>query len=166
MELVEVLMNPVRQRIFQYLLVHETGTVKEIKKALPDIPGASLYRHVKILADNGVLAVADENRIRGTVEIVYKLNKSALILDDTDGSKIQMMLMEISAAFAKYFAQEQPDPHRDMLTVSGCTLTLTDQEFSDFLAEIGGVMTKYMRKTAEKGRKVRQVALISSPVQP
>ena len=34
MELVEVLMNPVRQRIFQYLLVHETGTVKEIKKAL------------------------------------------------------------------------------------------------------------------------------------
>ena len=121
---------------------------------------------MKILADNGVLAVADENRIRGTVEIVYKLNKSALILDDTDGSKIQMMLMEISAAFAKYFAQEQPDPHRDMLTVSGCTLTLTDQEFSDFLAEIGGVMTKYMRKTAEEGRKVRQVALISSPVQP
>ena len=30
MEMAEVVMNPVRQRIFQYLLVHETGTVKEI----------------------------------------------------------------------------------------------------------------------------------------
>lgn len=166
MELVEVLMNPVRQRIFQYLLVHETGTVKEIKEALPDVPGASLYRHVKILADNGVLAVADENRIRGTVESVYKLNRSMLVLDDTDGSKIQMILMGISAAFARYFAQEQPDPHRDMLTVSGCILTLTDREFTDFLTEIDGVMTKYMQKTAEDGRKVRQVALISSPVEP
>ena len=37
MEMAEVVMNPVRQRIFQYLLVHETGTVKEIRKALPDI---------------------------------------------------------------------------------------------------------------------------------
>ena len=32
MELAEIVMNPVRQRIFQYLLLHETGTVKEIRK--------------------------------------------------------------------------------------------------------------------------------------
>ena len=38
MEMVEVVMNPVRQRIFQYLLIHEKGTVKEIKKELQDIP--------------------------------------------------------------------------------------------------------------------------------
>ena len=33
-EIAEVFMNPVRQRIIQYLLVHEKGTVKEIKKEL------------------------------------------------------------------------------------------------------------------------------------
>ena len=44
MELAEIVMNPVRQRIFQYFLLHETGTVKEIRKALPDVPSASLYR--------------------------------------------------------------------------------------------------------------------------
>ena len=80
MEIAEVLMNPVRQRIFQYLLVHRTATVKEIKKALPDIPSASLYRHVKILTDSSVLLIAEENRIRGTVECVYRLNKDALEL--------------------------------------------------------------------------------------
>ena len=44
MELAEIVMNPARQRVFQYFLLHETGTVKEIRKALPDVPSASLYR--------------------------------------------------------------------------------------------------------------------------
>ena len=30
MELAEIAMNPARQRIFQYFLLHETGTDKEI----------------------------------------------------------------------------------------------------------------------------------------
>ena len=75
MELAEMAMNPARQRIFQYFLLHETGTVKEIRKALPDIPSASLYRHIKILADSSILMVVGENRIRGTVESVYQLNE-------------------------------------------------------------------------------------------
>ena len=75
MELAEIAMNPARQRIFQYFLLHETGTVKEIRKALPDIPSASLYRHIKILADSSILMVVGENRIRGTVESVYQLNE-------------------------------------------------------------------------------------------
>ena len=64
MEMVEIVMNPVRQRIFQYFLLHETGTVKELRKALPDVPGASLYRHVKILTGSSILTVVGENRIR------------------------------------------------------------------------------------------------------
>ena len=75
MEMAEAVMNPVRQRIFQYFLLHETGTYKEIRKALPDIPIASLYRHIKILADSSILMVVGENRIRGTVESVYQLNE-------------------------------------------------------------------------------------------
>ena len=71
----QIAMNPARQRIFQYFLLHETGTVKEIRKALPDIPSASLYRHIKILADSSILMVVGENRIRGTVESVYQLNE-------------------------------------------------------------------------------------------
>ena len=75
MELAEIAMNPARLRTFQYFLLHETGTVKEIRKALPDIPSASLYRHIKILADSSILMVVGENRICGTVESVYQLNE-------------------------------------------------------------------------------------------
>lgn len=103
----EVVMNPVRQRIFQYFLLHETGTVKDIKKALPDVPSASLYRHVKILADSSILVVVGENRIRGTVESIYRLNKSALSAGEESGNAVQMSLLSICAAFAKYFSGRQ-----------------------------------------------------------
>ena len=102
MELAEIVMNPARQRIFQFFLLHETGTVKELKKALPDIPSASLYRHIKILADCSILMVVDENRIRGTVESVYQLNKDAMATEDETGNVVQMSLLSICASFAKY----------------------------------------------------------------
>lgn len=163
MEIAEIVMNPVRQRIFQYLLVHETGTVKDIRKALPDIPSASLYRHMKILTDNAVLTVVGENRIRGTVESIYQLNKSALEINDADGAGVQMALLSICASFAKYFAGGHADPRKDMLMLTTCTLTLTDEDFMSFLSEINRLALKYMDIEVRKGSKTRQITLISAP---
>ena len=163
MEIAEVVMNPVRQRIFQYFLLHETGTVKELKKALPDVPSASLYRHIKILADHSILMVVDENRIRGTVESVYQLNKDALATADESGNAVQMSLLGICAAFARYFAGGNADPQKDMLLLTNCTLLLTDEEFSGFLSEINGIALKYMKAEATENSKTRQITLISAP---
>lgn len=164
MEMAEVVMNPVRQRIFQYFLLHETGTVKDIKKALPDVPSASLYRHVKILADSSILVVVGENRIRGTVESIYRLNKSAMSAGEESGNAVQMSLLSICAAFAKYFSSGNADPERDMLLFTNCTLLLTDGEFSDFLSEINEVTLRYMKVEAKADSKTRQITLISAPV--
>ena len=164
MEIAEIVMNPVRQRIFQYLLVHETATVKEIRKALPDVPSASVYRHVKILAENSLLSVVSENRIRGTVESVYKLNEDALTIDDADGATVQMVLLNTCASFAKYFSGGDADPRRDMLLMTSCTLRLTDEEFANFLSEINQTAVKYMGKDESNGSKTRQILLISAPV--
>lgn len=105
-----------------------------------------MYRHIKILADNSVITVVRENRIRGTVESVYQLNKSALEIDDEEGLGVQMSLMQICTAFAKYFAKGNVDPRKDMLMITSCTLSLTDKEFMDFLSEINEVATRYMSK--------------------
>ena len=165
MEIAEVVMNPVRQRIFQYLLVHETGTVKEIRKALPDVPGASLYRHMKILTENAILTVVGENRIRGTVESIYSLNKSALEIDDADGVAVQTALLGICTSFARYFSSGHADPKKDMLLMTTCTLTLNDTEFMDFLSEINQVAVKYMDIPIKEGSKTRQITLISAPTE-
>lgn len=154
MELAEIVMNPVRQRIFQYLLLHETGTVKEIRKALPDVPGASLYRHIKLLTESGILTVVGES--------IYSLNKSALEIDD-DGTVVQTALLGLSASFARYFSGGGADPRRDMLLMTTCTLTLTDEEFTGFLTEINQTALKYMDIGVKEGSRQRQITLISSP---
>ena len=157
MEIAEVVMNPVRQRIFQYFLLHEAGTVKELKRALPDVPNASLYRHIKVLAEHSILTVVGENRIRGTVESVYQLNK------EEGGNAVQMSLLSICASFARYFAGDDVDPKRDMLLLTSCTLLLTDEEFSGFLSEINEIALKYMKAEANESSKMRQITLISAP---
>ncbi len=163
MEIAEVIMNPVRQRIFQYFLLHETGTVKELKKVLPDIPNASLYRHIKILNDHSILLVVGENRIRGTVESVYRLNKDALATEDESGNAVQMSLLGICASFARYFSGGNVDPKKDMLLLTNCTLLLTDEEFMSFLSEINEIALKYMKIEPTGGCKTRRITLISAP---
>ena len=160
----EIVMNPVRQRIFQYFLLHKTGTVKEIRKALPDVPSASLYRHIKkILTDSTILMVVGENRIRGTVKSVYQLNKDAMETEDDTGNAIQMSLLSICATFVKYFSSGKADPKKDMLLFTNCTLLLTDEEFSGFLTEINQIAVKYIKKEEVEGSKTRQITLISAP---
>ena len=96
MELAEIVMNPVRQRIFQYFLLHETGTVKEVRKALPDVPGASLYRHIKILADSSI------GNANPRKDMLLFTNCTLLLTDE----EFSEYLSEINQVTIKYMKQE------------------------------------------------------------
>ena len=104
-----------------------------------------------------------ENRIRGTVESIYQLNKDALAAEDESGNAVQMSLLGICASFARYFARGNVDPQKDMLLLTNCTLLLTDEEFSSFLSEINEIALKYMKAKATESSKTRQITLISAP---
>ena len=57
------------------------GPVPAGTDRLPDIPQATLYRHIAVLADAEVLEVADERRVRGAVERSYRLRRENAVLD-------------------------------------------------------------------------------------
>ena len=61
-DLAKIVMNPVRIRIAQYLILHEQGTTAQIGEELSDVPKASLYRHMKMLEDAGLIQVVQENK--------------------------------------------------------------------------------------------------------
>src|SRR3954469_15482471 len=73
----DLLLHPVRLRIVQAFLGERALTTAELRDELPDIPPASLYRHIALLADAGVLAVASERRVRGATERTYILRLAA-----------------------------------------------------------------------------------------
>ena len=61
MDTAEIIMYPIKQRLFRYFLIHETGSVDEIKK---NIARCSVRKSaLKISANSSVLEVAGENRI-------------------------------------------------------------------------------------------------------
>ena len=65
---------------------------------------------------------------------------------------------------AKYFSDGQANPRKDMYMMTGCTLTLTDDEFKSFLSEINEAATKYMSKSVKEESVPGQISMVSSPV--
>jgi predicted ArsR family transcriptional regulator len=68
MDLKDILSNPVRLRIVQYIQINGEATTKQLSDDMDDIPAPTIYRHVNALLSEGVLRVKEEKKIRGTTE--------------------------------------------------------------------------------------------------
>src|ERR1700712_2699189 len=77
----DVLLHPVRMRILQTLFDADPLTTAQRRERLPDIPPATMYRHVAVLAEAGVLEVVNEKRVRGTVERSYRVRPEEAVVD-------------------------------------------------------------------------------------
>ncbi|MFO8100697.1 MAG: helix-turn-helix domain-containing protein, partial [Dehalococcoidia bacterium] len=53
------------------LLTGKKLTSQEIAERLPEVPQATLYRHIKQLEKGGIIRITETHQIRGTVEKVY-----------------------------------------------------------------------------------------------
>lgn len=78
-----ILIHPVRLRIVAEF-GGRTRTTQELAQGLPDIPTATLYRHVGILHDGGVLEVVDERPARGAVERTFRVAEGGDRLEPQD----------------------------------------------------------------------------------
>ncbi len=66
----DLMIHPIRLRIISAISADRV-TAKDLIKALPDIPQTTLYRHINILVDGGLLEIVEEIPQRGTVERVF-----------------------------------------------------------------------------------------------
>lgn len=165
-DLNQILLNPVRTRIVQYLITHESATAKELVKWMPDVARTTLYRHMNTLVDANLLTVVQENRIRGTVEKVYALNTDAITSQNTKENATWntfSFLMGIYADFDRYFGQADADPARDKIFLNHAVLLMSDEEYDGFLGEMQTLFHKHLSNEATEGRKPRRLSIISAP---
>ncbi|MCI5510481.1 MAG: helix-turn-helix domain-containing protein [Eubacterium sp.] len=161
----EACMNATRQRIIQVIMINKEATSAEIGEELPDIPRASLYRHIKVLLDAEIITVVKEEFKRGSMEKTYAIAPQRPY-DDTNeeyNSMIQSALMGLQGEFYRYFNGENPDPQRDLLTVGSASLMMSDDEMMEFIKAYGELIQRYMPNKAGEGRKVRKVTFVISP---
>ncbi|MET9266530.1 helix-turn-helix domain-containing protein [Amycolatopsis sp. NPDC004079] len=124
MDVLTLLGHPVRLRIVHALRGDRTLTTAQLGALLPDVSKATVYRHVDLLADGGILEVADEQRVRGAVERTYRLRKENASIDqdaiarltpDDHRRGFAAATAALVAEFDAYLSRDQANPVEDLV---------------------------------------------------
>jgi len=169
---VDVILHPVRMRIIQSL-INQQITAQQLKELLPDIPQASLYRHLKKLVEAGVIHIIEEIPNRGTMEKVYSLQDPAnatisveklnSFTKDEHMDLFFKFMANIMGEYERYLNEDDIDLVRDGVSFRQTSLFLDDAEFSQFIKELSEIYTRVTQNRPEKGRRRRTVATIIIP---
>ncbi len=168
----DLLLHPVRLRIVQAFLGDRALTTSDLRRELPDIAPATLYRHVARLVDAGVLAVVSERRVRGVVERTYILRLAAAMIGPGDLAAMsaedhrQAFLAFVAALLAdfdRYLSRVDIDLVRDGVSYRMAGMWLDDGEFTDLLHELARVLQPRLANPPQSGRRRRILGTILLP---
>ena len=160
----DLLLHPVRLRIVQAFLGDRTLTVAQLAAELGNVSPASLYRHVALLTEAGVLQVAAERRVRAVIERTYMLRvHAAQIQPDEAAAMTPEQHLAAFMAYAagmladaeRYLTTGMPDPLRDGASYRIAAMWLTDAEFADLVRDLATVFQPRLANPPAKGRRRR-----------
>lgn len=169
MKTADVLLHPVRMRIWQAFLGDRALTTSELRAELPDVPPASLYRQIGVLVKSGVLAVAAERRVGGAVERTYMLRTAASTI--TDAELAAMTPEEHRATFVAYMAgllgdfdryltRGDIDLRRDGVGYRIAGMWLDDAEFNELARDLVAILQPRLANAPKRGRTRRILATV------
>lgn len=169
----ELIFHPVRMRILQAALRAGRVTAGELGSRLPDVPPATLYRHLKRLAEGGVLAVVEERPVRGVVERVYEVSPgggAALAGGELAGATREdhlryfgVFLAGLLGEFERYLAAPGAEPEADRVGYRQFPAHLSDAELDALLRAMDALLREAMRKPPRADRKRRVVTRVVLP---
>ncbi len=168
----KLLLHPIRLRIIRAFLGDRALTIGQLVAELADVPTGSLYRHVGLLAKEGVLQVIAEQRVRGAVERTYVLRVAAAqvqaeeVAAMTPGDHAQAFMAftaGLMADFDRYLASQPTDPGGDGAGYRMAALWLTDSEYADFLRELIRLVQARAALPATKDRRRRLIYGVALP---
>ncbi|GLW10166.1 hypothetical protein Misp01_52950 [Microtetraspora sp. NBRC 13810] len=171
----DLLLHPVRIRILQTLFDTDPMTTAQLRERLPDIPPATMYRHIAVLADAGVLEVVDTRRVRGTVERSYRVRPEHAVVDPAARAAMtredhQRAFTTFAASlmsdFGRYLDHENADPASDGVVYRQAAVCLTDDEFTAMIEEIESAVLARVSHAEGDGRTRRIVSLVVVPDSP
>lgn len=168
----EVMLHPQRLAILRALATRPQ-TAKELLGALPRLPQATLYRHVALLLETGVIEVVDERQVRGTSERTYGLAKGAVLsaeeLADADRDDhfryFATFLAGLLGEYGHYLERPEIDLEGDGVGYREHVLHLSDAELREMLAELRDVVRVRAGNSPGSGRAPRLFATVSMPVE-
>ena len=170
---VELILHPQRLRILQTLAAASL-TTQEIADRLPGVPKSSIYRHLKVLLDAGLVAVAATRPVKGVDEKVYQLGQvpdlspedMAGLTPDEHLHYFTSFIASLLHGFADYLARTpHPDLYADIVGYREVVFYATDEEFIQSLTTMNEALAPLIASTTPgPGRTQRKLASITHPI--
>ncbi|NEW05956.1 helix-turn-helix domain-containing protein [Paenibacillus sp. SYP-B3998] len=174
----EIILHPVRMKISQVLMRNkENGlTPLEMVKIINDVPQATLYRHIQVMLDAGVIRILKEKKVRSISEKYYTLNQEAARISAAEwrnsSSKEKMdyisyYQLSLMTQYQNYLTKlEEQDRSDDGSTFSLVELKLDNENFIKFQNELNDLMIKYYNtsnKSNDLDVQIRTIAVTIIP---
>src|SRR5579871_2755401 len=166
----DLITHPVRARII-LVIMGRALTTQQIAALLPDVPRASLYRHIRELADADVLTVVEEKRIRGTLEKTYTTRQEATLLTPEDMANIGHeaylrlitgFLSGFAHIYQAYLARREDNLPGEVLG-RGIALYLTADELQTLKGQLLELIKPLEANERTPDRRRRIIGLLSVP---
>ncbi|MGO1052869.1 helix-turn-helix domain-containing protein [Crossiella sp. CA198] len=175
MDTLELLAHPVRLRIVHAMSGGRELTTAQLCARLPDTSKAMVYRHVDLLATAGILAVAEERRVRGAVERRYRLRHDRAAVDaeavaaatPDDHRRVFATAMAVLVAeFNAYLDRESSDPAADLVGYRQHAVWLSREELEELIGELRRVLVPRLTNQPAADRARYLLSPILFPVEP
>ena len=176
-EILDDMLHPIRMRIMITLAGGQQMTPLQIAEALADVPQATLYRQINRLVRSGLLSVAAERQVRGTVEKVYTLNTSRqthlnqeAVANLSKADHMRYFSGFVTTLLGQYSAylrrSEKVDMAADGVGYSEVVLFMNDEDLLVFSRKINEALLPYIASAAEEGKAPRKKRILATVMMP
>jgi DNA-binding transcriptional ArsR family regulator len=164
-------LHPARLRIAAELAGRAGLSAAELRERLPDLPLASLYRHLDILLAAGIVEAGASRGAdaRGPAERVFALPSERGILPDDlrrDPANAQRvavaMCAHIMGQFSRYLTRSRPS-RGPRPVFRGWPIYADDEEFSRLTAAVVALGERAERTPPRRGRTRRWIYVMTIP---
>ena len=173
MDTLELLLHPVRMRIVHAMSGGVTRTTSDMLARLPDVSKATVYRHVSLLAEAGVLEVVSEQRVHGAVERRYRLYRPRAVIDPDAAASMTLeehrhgfaaAMAALVAEFNTYLDQGHADPTADKVGYRQIPLWLSQEERAELISQIHTILLSHMDNQPGPDRRLHLLSPILFPI--
>ncbi len=171
---VELLLHPVRLRIVHAMAGGRILTTSQLLARMPDVSKATMYRHVSLLVEGGILAVDGEQRVGGAVERWYRLSQPRLVIDERTAASASLedyrrafavSMAALLGEFNAYLDRGHADPRADSVGFLQHSLWLSPDERAELIAEMRKAIAPRLANTPAPGRTQHLLSPILFPIE-
>jgi DNA-binding transcriptional ArsR family regulator len=149
-------------------------TTAELCARLIGVSQATVYRHVGMLVNGGILEVEGEQQVRGAVERRYRLCEERALVAPDEGKAMSRedhrrgfgsAMAALIAEFNSYIARRDANPFDDLVSYRQGTVWLTEGEIATLIREIRGALAAPMANPPATGRRPYLLSTIFFPTE-